>query len=174
MSSIPVSGILCPVKQTAKQLSLYLETSVWNFVYAEDAPEKQKSTLEFFEEVKLGFYRIFISDLVLAEIRNAPEPKREKLEALIRHYRPTCLETKSDVETLAGAYLKAKIVSERFSPDVLHAAYATAYDVDGLVSWNLEHLVRLKTRLAIQGINRQLGYKEIEIVTPEEVIGYGV
>lgn len=146
---------------------------MWNFIYAKDAPEKQNSTLQFFEELNEGAYRIFISDLVLTEIRNAPQAKRNDLEGLIRKYQPIQLDTKPEVEILAQAYLKAKIVPVRYSADVLHAAYAGAYDLDVLVSWNLEHLVRLKTRLAIQGINRQLGYKEIEIVTPEEVIGYG-
>lgn len=31
---------------------LYLETSVWNFYFAEDAPEKRDITKEFFENIK--------------------------------------------------------------------------------------------------------------------------
>jgi hypothetical protein len=35
-----------------KKLQLYLETSVWNFYFADDAPEKREITVLFFERVK--------------------------------------------------------------------------------------------------------------------------
>jgi len=38
------------------------------------------------------------------------------------------------------------------------------------VSWNLTHIVKLRTKLEVNGINKTQGYKEIEICTPEEVI----
>ncbi len=31
-----------------KKLKLYIETSAWNFVFAEDAPEKMAITKDFF------------------------------------------------------------------------------------------------------------------------------
>lgn len=161
------------MSRSAKKLSLYLETSVWNFIYADDAPEKRDATKLLFQEIKNGLYRIFISDLVAAEIENASVSKQKQLETLIRNYEPVQLHTNREVEALTEAYLKAQIVPARFPEDIIHIAYAVAHDLDVVVSWNLKHIVRLKTKLAVQGINRLLGYKEIEIVTPEEVIGYG-
>jgi hypothetical protein len=35
-----------------KKPQLYLETSVWNFHFANDAPEKREITLRFFDKVK--------------------------------------------------------------------------------------------------------------------------
>ena len=35
-----------------KKPQLYLETSVWNFYFADDAPEKREITLRFFDKVK--------------------------------------------------------------------------------------------------------------------------
>jgi len=32
-----------------KKLSIYLDTSVINFIYADDAPEKRDATKDFFE-----------------------------------------------------------------------------------------------------------------------------
>ena len=49
-------------------------------------------------------------------------------------------------------------------------AVATVNDMDVVVSWNLEHIVKLKTRQAVNGINSLFGYKGIEISTPEEVL----
>ena len=55
---------------------LYLETSVWNFIFADDAPEKKQITLAFFDKVKDGEYEIFISDTVIQEIERADEDKK--------------------------------------------------------------------------------------------------
>lgn len=54
-----------------KRLQLYVETSVWNFYFADDAPEKKEITISFFEKVKQGEYEIFISDAVIEEIGRA-------------------------------------------------------------------------------------------------------
>ena len=43
------------------------------------------------------------------------------------------------------------------------------HERDLLVSWNFEHLVKLKTRVGVNAVNRLVGYREIEIVSPEEV-----
>jgi hypothetical protein len=38
-----------------------------------------------------------------------------------------------------------------------------------LVSWNMEHIVKLKTIVGVNKINKQEGYSLILINTPEEV-----
>ena len=50
------------------------------------------------------------------------------------------------------------------------AEYLQELIMDVVVSWNLEHMVKLKTRIEANGINRLEGYHEIDISTPEEVI----
>jgi len=47
-----------------RKLKLYLETSVWNFYFADDAPEKKEITLDFFNEIKKGKFDIYISKIV--------------------------------------------------------------------------------------------------------------
>lgn len=37
--------------------------------------------------------------------------------------------------------------------------------------WNMEHMVKLKTRREVRAVNILEGYREIEICTPQEVIG---
>jgi len=48
-----------------KKPQLYLETSVWNFYFADDAPEKKEITHTFFKKIKKGEYEIFVSDVVI-------------------------------------------------------------------------------------------------------------
>jgi len=43
-------------------------------------------------------------------------------------------------------------------------------NVDGLVSWNMKHIVRITTRRVVSALCRMEGYKEIDLLTPEEVI----
>jgi hypothetical protein len=43
-----------------RKLKLYIETSVWNFYFADDAPEKKEITREFFDMVFKGAYDIYI------------------------------------------------------------------------------------------------------------------
>lgn len=63
---------------------LYLETSVWIFYFAADAPEKMYVTYQFFKIVKEGYYDIFISQIVLNEIDKAQKLKKDNLIQLIR------------------------------------------------------------------------------------------
>ena len=87
-----------------KKLSLYLETSVWNFIYADDAPEKRDATKLLFKEIREGKFDIYISDLVSVEIGNTKGPKKHHLEELIREYAPIQLFEDDKVKQLSMAY----------------------------------------------------------------------
>jgi hypothetical protein len=78
-----------------KFIKLYLD-SVWNFYFADDAPEKQTATLQFFQQVKQGAYQIFISDVVFEEIAKASSQKRDLLIGLMTEYQPQKIGNKSD------------------------------------------------------------------------------
>ena len=156
-----------------RKLKLYLETSVWNFMFADDAPEKMKATKQFFDEINKGKYEIYISNIVLAEIDRADSKTKEKLTNLINKYNPIELKGKEEVDSLSEKYIAANIIPKRFEEDSMHVAFATVYDLNAIVSWNLKHIVKLKTRVEANAINRVDGYREIEICTPEEVIENG-
>ena len=52
----------------------------------------------------------------------------------------------------------------------MHIALATFNESDALISWNFKHIVKLKTIRGINGINRMLGFKELEILTPQSLV----
>ena len=154
-----------------KRLQLYLETSVWNFYFADDAPEKQTITCQFFERVKQTHYDIYVSEVVLTEIARASEEKMHKLLELIGECHPKRLELTEDVIVLAQRYLHAGILPQRCLEDAFHAAVATVYEMDALISWNLRHLANLSRMEKINGINLLEGYsKKLELITPMEVL----
>jgi len=72
-------------------MKIYLETSVINFLFAEDAPKKMKITREFFNLI--DDYEVFISDIVLLEIEQAPEQKKKLLLNIVNKYKMSALES---------------------------------------------------------------------------------
>lgn len=153
-----------------KRLKLYLETSVWNFYFADDAPEKKEITHSFYSKIKNGSYAIYISDVVLDEIDKAQEAKRTLLIDLIKVYSPLRLTLNEEISELAQKYLAERILPENKMEDALHAAAATVYEMDALISWNLKHLSNFKKMEMINGINLKEGYlKRLELITPMEV-----
>ena len=62
-----------------KKVRIYLDTSVINFLFADDAPEKRDVTRKFFER-HITRYEAFISAVVLDEINRTKVPaKRNRL-----------------------------------------------------------------------------------------------
>lgn len=151
-----------------RPLRYYVDTSVWNFLLEEDRPERRQATERFFRAVG-GHGLLAISDVVAREVARAPEVRRQALNALLKTHAPQVLEVTVEVEALAEQYIAAGLIPPRYLDDALHLAVTAVYDRDALVSWNFEHLVKLKTRLGVNGLNKMLGYREIEIVSPEEV-----
>jgi predicted nucleic acid-binding protein len=151
------------------KLKIYVETSVISFLLAKDAPEKMKITQEFFKKV-MKDYDVFISELVLAEIEKSPEPQKSFFINIIEKYKLNALKLNEEARKLADEYLKAKIVPKKYFNDVFHIAVATVNNMDVIVSWNLRHIVKLSTKIKVKEINSRLGYKDIEISAPEEVI----
>lgn len=153
-----------------KRPQLYLETSVWNFYFAEDAPEKRMATLMFFDKIKQGEYEIFISDVVIEEIGWAENIKKQLLLEIIEEYLPNRLIISEEVSSLAQKYLSEGVLPPSKIEDAMHAAVATVFEMDALISWNLRHLANLKKMELINGINMKEGYsKRLELITPMEV-----
>ena len=66
-----------------KKLKIYLDTSVINFLFADDVPEFKKITEDFFENyVKKGKYIVYVSNVVIAEIEKTRD-KQGRLEAFL-------------------------------------------------------------------------------------------
>jgi predicted nucleic acid-binding protein len=149
-------------------MKIYLETSVINFLFAKDAPEKMRITQEFFNVI--SDYDIFISDIVLLEIEQAPEEKKKSLMNVIKKNKIKALESTNEAEKLADIYVNEGIIPKKYYNDALHIAIATKYNMDAIVSWNLTHIVRFKTKFKVKDINNKLNEKDVIICTPEEMV----
>lgn len=145
-----------------KKLRIYFDTSVINFLFADDAPEKKDITIEYFEKyVKNQVYDHYISDIVIAEIDRTKEVvTREKLISAINEYNLTNLPTEplEEIEDLAEHYIKSGIIPERKIDDALHVAICTVHQIDILLSWNFRHLANINKERKILVTNIEAGY----------------
>ncbi len=154
-----------------KKLKLYLETSVWNFYYAEEAPEKPAITRQFFHSLPTSPFRIYASDVVIDEINRAALDKRNQLLQLIDIYQPTMLIMNPAADELVNSYLAHQVLPAKSLYDARHIAMVTVYELEVIVSWNLRHLANLNRQQKVQTVNLQNGYtKPLHMITPMEVI----
>ncbi|HDH04394.1 MAG TPA: PIN domain-containing protein [Nitrospirae bacterium] len=148
----------------ARKLKLYLDTSVPNAYVDDKNPVRQGVTKDFW--ARLDRYNIFTSELVVEEIEATGNiNKKNQLLDLIKGFEKLSIKGK-ETEALAEEYVKRGIIPVKHIEDAVHIAVATVYSLDVLVSWNFEHIVKLKTKREINVVNILLGYNQLEIVEP--------
>ena len=162
--------IITPWSHILRKIKYYLDTTIFNFVFAERDAVKRDITIKLFKDLAVIAEEVYVSDEVIREISRAPEPRKSQLENLVRETGPYLLEIDIEALELADRYVAEGIIPERYPGDALHIATAVTNGIEAIVSWNFEHIVKLKTRIMVNGINKLLGYHEIEICSPEEVI----
>lgn len=124
-----------------KKETLYLDASVISAYYDERAKERRAATKD--ETSKINFRKL-IANMSLLRLNKK-------------------------VRGLANAYIDRGIFPEKYIDDALHVAIATYHDISYVVSWNFEHLVKVKTRKTVNLVNILEGYKEIESISPQEL-----
>jgi len=150
-----------------KKETLYLDTSVLSAYYDERAKERKDATIKFWENV-LPNYKVYISEVTLKELEDTRnETLRKKFKALIESFK--VLKINNRVRDLANAYIGKGVFPEKYLNDALHVAVASFYGISYVVSWNFEHLVKVRTRKSVNLVNVLEGYKEIEIISPQEL-----
>ena len=150
---------------------IYLETTIFNFPFADDAPQLRADTLKLFEEIKTGKYEPYTSIYVLDELENTVQTdKLRKMKGLIEIYNITVIPISEEAERLAGLYLAEEVINKKYMTDAYHIAITTVSGLDFIVSLNFRHIVKQKTIRETARINGREGYKQIGIYEPAEVI----
>lgn len=156
-----------------RKLKIYIETSTWNFYFADDAPEKKEVTRRFFQRIQDGIFNVYISEVVLYEINNASEKKKNILNQLIDKCHPEQIQINNEMEDLAGAFIARRIIPSSKREDALHVAAAVVAELDAVITWNYKHLANLRRAELFHSVSLEKGFlKKVEILTPMEV-SYG-
>jgi hypothetical protein len=151
-----------------RPLKLYLDTSVPNFLFAEDAEDKREITVKLFRSEIRSRYEFYISAVVIREIERAPFHKQMQLQKALEGIE--ILKLTKEADQLAEAYLQAAVFPKSSFEDAEHVAIATINNLDAIISWNFKHLVNLRRIKLVNSINEKMGFQHIEIISPEEVI----
>lgn len=155
-----------------KKLKIYLDTSVINFLYSEQSPEKREVTVEFFDDY-LNDYDVYISDIVIDEIKKTKDDSKLNLliNAINKYNLEIYDELNDDIRILAEKYLNNGIVPQKKIEDALHLAFATYYEFDILLSWNFKHLANINVQRKVYVVNIISGYsKQLFLYNPMEVL----
>ncbi|MFQ6127153.1 MAG: PIN domain-containing protein [Candidatus Heimdallarchaeota archaeon] len=151
-----------------RKLKLYLENSVISMYFQDEAPYLRELTRQFWKEV-LPHFEVYISEIVLAEIRATAELNlRRALENLIKAF--GVLEITEEVIKLADVYLSYRRLPRG---DALHLASASLRAMDFLVTWNLRHLYKRGTQEMIREVNARLKISVPTIMLPEDFLEEG-
>lgn len=133
-----------------KRNNIYHDTSVLNFFFEKREIDKENSTKDLFMEIKQGKFAAYISELVAREIGASPTARKRSLLSLIKTYPIKILQVTEESLALAEKYLAQGIFPSKYRDDALHIATAVVHNMDIVISWNMEHMVKLKTRREVK------------------------
>jgi predicted nucleic acid-binding protein len=150
-----------------RKITIYLDTSVISALFDEKNPQRQFLTQVFFENIKT--FNAYVSEVVLAEIDDTRDKQlKEKLREKAKSFKILPIDEES--RALADKYVRQGAIPSDYPEDALHISIATINGIDYLLSWNFEHIVKVKTRRIVNMVNASGGYPDLEIITPAELI----
>lgn len=147
---------------------VYIDTSVVGGAFDE---EFELWTNIFFDQVKNREFKVAVSELLVEELKPAPEHIRDFIytlpedQVLVARY-------EGGARELADKYQEAGIVGPTSLTDCRHIATATVNNIRILASWNFKHIVNLNKIQLYNAVNIKEGYIPLEIRTPRELLDY--
>ncbi|MCC7452801.1 MAG: PIN domain protein [Crocinitomix sp.] len=151
-----------------KRLIIYVDTSVIGGYFDVEFAQETQS---LFDNIESSSYQIMFSSVTENELINAPKQVREFLASIPEHLKIR-VELTEEAVNLADTYLAEKVVGKTSREDCFHIALATIYKADILVSWNFKHIVNIFRIRGYNAVNLKLGYSQIDIRSPKEIINY--
>ncbi len=151
-----------------KRPIIYLDTSVVGGCFDKEFAPWSNG---IFKDIFNGLFKAATSNIVAAELINAPDKVREKYLNLISKG-VEIFEVNENVEMLTDAYLAHRILTEKYRNDMIHIALATVHNADILVSWNFKHIVHYDKIIKFNAVNLEYGFKQLTILSPREVTTY--
>ena len=153
-------------------LSVYLETTIPSYVAARPSRDlivaaHQQITDEWWARARTRF-KLYVSEAVLAEIRLGDAEYAARRLASVADLE--VLAFSEEVSQLIREYSRRLGLSGPASADLPHLAYAVAYRMDYLVTWNCTHLANGHVIKRLSVVNAELGWPTPVILTPEELM----
>jgi predicted nucleic acid-binding protein len=152
------------MKQIPAPPAFYIETSVWGSLASRQPRDRTHVVRRLLRLLDMELGVCVISEVVLAEIRQAPVDEAKRLRRKIEEADPVVYSINDAMKSLAHAYIEADILPKTRDADALHVAAATCLKLDYLVSWNHRHMTRPMKRLQYESVNRIRGYLRTPLI----------
>ena len=147
---------------------IYVETSVIS-AYEFGGGDALKTTRRFFDTCAKRHHELYSSDITLREIDRANISTQAKLNGVIERFGIRLYTFNEKADELTNEYLEKNVIPLKVRADAEHIAVCSVYGVGVLTSWNLRHIVNLRTKMMVRNINAGKGYITPDILRPDEV-----
>lgn len=152
--------------------TIYLETTIPSYLVARPSRDlivaaHQQITQDWWRDAREHF-DIYISEAVLTEIRIGDPDLAARRLAIVEEL--PILEINDEVQSLVNIYAQRLGLTGRAQADLPHIAFAVAYTMDYLVTWNCAHIANGVVIRRLMDINVELQRHTPIIVTPEELL----
>lgn len=154
-----------------KKLRVYIETSIISHLDAPDRLDRMQETLLLWNELKMGKYKVVVSDPIMAELERCHEPKRTLLFEKLEELEYELVAETDESERIADEYIRIGGLPKKSRVDATHIALATLAGCDMIVSWNFSHIVNVRAMTAVDTVNIFERLKPIRIVSPTILLG---
>jgi len=150
---------------------IYIETSVISYLTARPnrdliAQARQQASRELWEARER--FEFCISPEVIREISAGDTLAAQ--ERLVYASQMTLLTGSAPVNQIADILISRHALPSLAYPDALHIAHAALYGMNYIVSWNFRHISGVQQRRHIEAVLRDLGYAEVAITTPIDLL----
>ena len=152
--------------------SVYLETTIASYLAAQPSRDliiaaHQQITHDWWLNARDRF-DLYISDAVVNEIRGGDPGAAARRLAIIKGL--PVLQLNDDVRNLVHEYDRRLGLVGRARADLPHFAFAVAYRMDYLVTWNCRHIANGEVIRRLLDANTALQRPTPLVVTPEEIL----
>jgi len=154
--------------------TVYLETSVPSYLVARSSRDlivaaHQQITQEWWATAFERF-DMYVSDAVIDEMGAGDVDYSARRLGLVSELGVLAFTT--DVENLIHSYHERLGLVGSATADLPHFAYAVAYEMDYLVTWNCKHIANGQVIRRLNQINSEIQRHTPVIVTPEELLEF--
>lgn len=151
---------------------VYIETSVISYLCARPSRDlvvaaNQEVTREWWEKERPR-YKLFISQLVTAEIRAGDEDAAAKRIKAVKGIE--VLTANHESEDLAGKLMQEATLPSRVGDDIAQLAVAAVYRMDYLLTWNCAHIANPHWLKKIEGIVVNAGFNMPVVCDPQALL----
>ena len=152
--------------------TVYLETTIPSYLAARASRDpivaaRQQMTREWWRDAREHF-DVYISEAVLAEIRVGDLEAAARRLAVVEGL--PIIEINNEVRHLVHVYAQRLGLAARAQADLPHIAFAVAYAMDYLVTWNCAHIAKRVVIRRLMNLNSELHHHTPVIVTPEDLL----